>query len=102
MKASLAALLKSHFPKDGLKKEREAMIPLWASQLEGLLLYQEVYWSYWLWTEASDARKMRLAALGVSGDDGREISSKKGEKFKHWSQVRRFPNCETLEEAGRD
>jgi hypothetical protein len=26
LKASLAALLKSHFPKDRLKKEREAMI----------------------------------------------------------------------------
>jgi hypothetical protein len=102
LKASLAALLKSHFPKDGLKKEREAMISRWASQLEGLLLYQEAYWSYWLWTDAADARKARLAELGVSEDDGREISSKKGDKFKQWSQVGRFPNCGTLKEAGWD
>ena len=95
-------MLKSHFPKDVLKKEREAMIPLWASQLEGLVLYQEVYWSYRLWKDATDARMTRLAELGVGEDDGREISSKKGDKFKQWSQVRRFPNCSTLEETGQD
>jgi hypothetical protein len=87
LKTSLTALLKSHFPKDRLKKEREAMIPLWVDQLEGLLLYQEVYWGYWLWKDATKARKARLAELGVGADDGREISSKKGERFKQWSQV---------------
>jgi len=74
------------------------MLPLWADQLERLVLYQEMYWGYWLCKEAREARQARLAELGVSVDDGREMANKKGEKFKQWSQVGRVPQ---LFEFGR-
>jgi len=92
LKASFTTLLKSQLPKDVLKKEREAMIPLWAGQLERLVLHQEAYWGHWLRKEAREARWRRLAELGVTVNDRREISSKKGDGFKQWSQVGRFPN----------